>query len=124
MKGADLSPFSLYTLDLSPVDLLHHRPGSQLKPLASSNLGKTKRVASLIENCISFFTALTKLLLLSRLVIGPLCFAFVLLYFRVSGEHGELWSVQKSTLPVKVKRVGADPRTCLCSSVFGNKYLL
>lgn len=56
MKGTDLSPFILYTLDLSPVDLLHHRPGSQLKPLARSNLGKTKRVASLIENCSSFFS--------------------------------------------------------------------
>lgn len=50
LKGADLPPFHLYTLDPSSVDLLHHRPSSQLKPFARSNLRKTKLVASLIEN--------------------------------------------------------------------------
>lgn len=105
VKGAD---FSLSMLNLSPIDPLHDWPSSQLKPLAGGSPRKTKRVASLIEKCVSSAAPLATLLL-SRLAIGPVRFASVLLYFRVNGKHRELWSVQKSTLPVKVKCVGAIP---------------
>lgn len=57
MCSFDLSLFSFYVSDPSPVDLLRHRPSSQLNLFASGNLRKTKCAASLIEKCISFYTS-------------------------------------------------------------------